>query len=135
MIIQTIGLSKFFGLPDIGDIECEFGTLSKGADRGEMHAFYGQKHTEESKELMRKARAGKKPALGMKHTPEVCAAIGERSRGKKMEFTAEHRANISKAAKNRVCPPGSRKPLSPEHRQKISERMKGNNNRWKSNKA
>jgi group I intron endonuclease len=61
-------------------------------------------------------------SLGRKATDETKAKIAAKARGRKCNFTAEHRANISRATKGK-----RHGPLSEAHRAQISEVQKA---RW-----
>lgn len=52
---------------------------------GEKNHFYGKKHTEESKALLKKARVGRKPALGKtwKRSEEGNRRLSEACKGRK----------------------------------------------------
>ncbi len=51
-------------------------------------------------------------------------APGLKERNKGKEKSPEHRKKLSEAAKNRVWPKGSRKPLTEEQRKRVSEGLK-----------
>ena len=87
-----------------------------GIDRkGEKAAFYGRKHTEETKEKLRIANTGKK------HTDEAKRKMSEKRKGKKpYEMTDEIRENFRKAKLGRK--------LSEEHKKNIGNSVKGSKN-------
>lgn len=84
----------------------------------------GRKRSEETKAKMRKARAGKKPALGMKHTDQWKAGQSARSMGHVV--TAKTRKKISLAHHRRYgTVPNPNKPTQKELGRWAYEVLKG----------
>lgn len=121
--IDTTGISNALGMAPLGVIPVEVGGTSTGAPKGEMHAFFGQKHTEESKALLRKKRAGKRPSLGMKHTEEAKAAMSANRKGKKRPpRDPEWCLKISESKKGKATQTGRKR--TPEQRLNMSNAAK-----------
>lgn len=101
MYHDTTSISNALNMTPIGVVELgDMGVnVGHGGGAGELHNFYGKKHTEESKALMSiakkgkklpashvennaKARIGLKNALGSKHSAEAREKAGAPHRGK-----------------------------------------------------
>jgi len=80
---------------------------------GEKNPFYGRKHSEETREKMRRSHAGKKRKP---HSEETKRKMSESQKGRKL--SEETRRKMSEAAKRRAA--------DPEWRKRQSEKMKKN---------
>lgn len=69
------------------------------AQSGEKNAFYGKKHTVESKEKISKNHKG---TLGLKYSKETKIKMSKSHKGK--IFTSEHCRNLSDSRKNKKIP-------------------------------
>lgn len=114
------------GMAPIGVISVVFSGRSRGAPKGDMHAFYGQKHTDETKAVMRKKRAGKKPAAGVVHSEENKKSWSEQKKGtKRKPRDPEWSKKISDAKKGKATQTG--RVRTPEQRLNMSNAAKA---RW-----
>jgi len=93
----------------------EHNTLSPNGYNLEEGGNAQKIYSEESRELMRKAKIGNKNRIGKVHTVETRALMSRASKGR--ICSAETRAKLSRAAKGRIC--------SAETRAKLSRASKG----------
>ena len=102
----------------------EHNTLSPNGYNLEEGGNAQKIYSEESRELMRKAKIGNKNRIGKVHTVETRALMSRASKGR--ICSAETRAKLSRAAKGRICSAETRAKLnsrkhSAETRAKLSQ--------------
>lgn len=115
MQFDTTNIAKALNMTSLGVVEIEPAqNVGHWYGAGELHSFYGRKHTEESRALMSKAKKGKKlpaehvannakariglkNALGSKHSAEAREKAGAPHRGKPK--SPEQRAKMAAARK------------------------------------
>jgi hypothetical protein len=108
MLINTDSIAEALNMRPIGilEIDTEGATEGWGGGRGEFNAFFGKKHTEETKQTIREAKTGSshrpatkekmsKTRIGRSHSESHKKSISESRKG--MVFTTEHRENLRRS--------------------------------------
>lgn len=95
------------------EVKNKISNSNKGKNKGNKNFMYGKTHTVEAKEKISKTHKGR--VL----TEEHKCKIGNSVRGKKYNFSIEHRRNLSESFKGRI--------VSDKTRKILSQKLSGNN--------